>query len=83
LFDLLEMPRYAAACASETTTQVLTAWHHGRDAGFKALQKAMNASGVQPPDVEKILTWGQVMGVQENDAFQAAAAHLETAITAG
>ncbi|MEV7969275.1 hypothetical protein AB0O34_25295 [Sphaerisporangium sp. NPDC088356] len=83
LFDLLEMPRYAAACTSETTMQVLTAWHEGRDAGFKALEKAMNASGVQPPDVEEILTWGRVMGLQENDAFLATAAHLEMAIATG
>ncbi|WP_182875018.1 hypothetical protein [Microbispora sp. H10670] len=83
LFDLLEMPRYAAVCVSETTMQVLTAWHQGRDAGFKALEKAMNASGVQPPDVEGVLTWGRVMGVQESDAFQATAAHLEMAIAAG
>ncbi|WP_067136359.1 hypothetical protein [Microtetraspora malaysiensis] len=83
LFDLLEMPRYAAACTSETTMQVLTAWHQGRDIGFKALERAMNASGVQPPDVEEILTWGRVRGVQENDAFQATAAHLEMAIAVG
>ncbi|WP_327048350.1 hypothetical protein OG320_11020 [Microbispora sp. NBC_01189] len=83
LFDLLELPRYAAACTSETTMQVLTAWHLGRDAGFKSLEKALNASGVQPPDVEGILTWGRVMGVQESDAFQTTAAHLEMAIAAG
>ncbi|WP_169951192.1 hypothetical protein [Microbispora sp. H11081] len=83
LFDLLEMPRYAAVCASETTVRVLTAWHQGRDAGLKAFEKAMNASGVQPPDVQGVLTWGRVMGLHENEAFLTTAVRLEMAMAAG
>ncbi|MEU9890103.1 hypothetical protein [Sphaerisporangium sp. NPDC051011] len=82
LFQHLRLPRYAAVCASDTTTQVISAWRQSRQSGFTALNKAMSASGVEPPDVEGVLVWGKVMGLHENDAFQLAAAQLEATIAA-
>jgi len=83
LFGLLEMPRYARACTSETTVNVLAAWDRDRKDGLKAMAAARAASGVGPPDVPGLLTWGQVMGSEENCALLATAARLEMMIAAG
>ncbi len=83
LFELLEMPRYAHVCTSQTTASVLAAWNEDRDAGLKAMSAAHAASGVGPPDVPGVLTWGQVMGSEESAAHYATAARLEMTIAAG
>ncbi len=83
LFGLLEMPRYARACTSETTVSVLAAWDRDRKEGLKAMVAARAASGVGPPDVPGLLTWGHMMGGEENSALFATAARLEMMIAAG
>ena len=83
LFGLLEMPRYARACTSETTANVLAAWDRDRKEGIKAMASARAASGVGPPDVAGLLTWGEVMGTEENSALVATATRLEMTIAAG
>lgn len=83
LFDLLEMPRYAALCVSETTANVLRAWDRDRKEGLKAMVAARAAAGVSPPDLPGLLTWGDVMGTDEAAALFATAARLELTIAAG
>jgi hypothetical protein len=83
LFGLLEMPRYARVCTSETTANVLAAWNRDRKEGIKAMAAARAASGVAPPDVPGLLTWGEVMGTEENSALVATATRLELTIAAG
>lgn len=83
LFDALEMPRYARECTSETTANVLAAWDRDTKEGLRALQAAHASSGVTPPDVPGLLTWGEVMGAEETSALFATAAHLELTISAG
>jgi hypothetical protein len=83
LFGLLEMPRYARMCTSETTVNVLAAWDRDRKEGLKAMMAARAASGVGPRDVPGLLTWGKVMGNEENSALFATAARLEMMIAAG
>ena len=83
LFGLLEMPRYARMCTSETTANVLAAWDRDRKEGMKAMAAARAASGVSPPDIPGLLTWGEVMGTEENSALFATATRLEMMIAAG
>ncbi len=82
LFGVLEMPRYARMCTSETTANVLAAWDRDRKEGLKAMVAARAASGVGPPDVPGLLTWGEVMGTEENSALFATATRLEMMIAA-
>jgi hypothetical protein len=83
LFGVLEMPRYARTCTSEATANVLAAWDRDRKEGVKAMVAARGASGVGPPDVPGLLTWGEVMGTEENSALFATATRLEMLIAAG
>ncbi len=82
LFELLEMPRYARVCRSETTADVLAAWDRGRKDGLKAMAAARAASGVDPPDVPGLI-WGEVMGKEETAALFATATRLEMTMAAG
>jgi hypothetical protein len=77
------MPRYAAICRGEPTAHVLTAWDSSRREGLKAMVAARAASGVSPPDLPGLLTWGEVMGAEEATALFATAARLELTIAAG
>lgn len=80
LLEMIGLPRYAAMCRSETTSECIKAWE--KDKGFAAYQRAQKASGVQPPDIEE-LTWGSYFGWEENAALHGAAAALEMAILVG
>ncbi len=81
--ELAEMNRYAAIAASAQTVEILRAYsERGHQAGTKAATKAMEASGIVPPDLPE-LEWGEVMGVAELRAYQRIAATLELALAAG
>ncbi len=81
-FDLLDLPRYAALCRSATTAEVLDAYDRSDADGKKAFHRADVASGIRPPDVEK-LQWGSVMGLVESDALSSTAELLELAVASG
>jgi hypothetical protein len=77
------MERYAALCFSTTTSRVLRVYRtHGEDAGLAAYQRALDATGVLPPDVPE-LAWSSIMGPEELAAHGACSAALELAIVSG
>jgi hypothetical protein len=82
LLEMVGFPRYAAICASALTEEILTLWDQDPAAGFAAFRRAMERSGVEPPDVPE-LVWGQVMGMIEAGAYHHTARALEVAIAAG
>lgn len=82
VLDLLQMPRYAAICRSQTTRDILTAYEASSQAGKAAFRKAAAASGIEPPDLPE-LEWGAVMGVQEAEAWSSVADFLEVAVASG
>ena len=79
LFDELGLDAYAAVCRSPTTQGVHTAFDRSDADGFAAMRKAMDASGVKPPDLDDF-AWGQVMGSEEAMARSAVEGALERAI---
>ncbi len=82
-FDLAEMHRYAAVAGSPQTKEVLRAYdEQGATAGVRAAARAMDASGVLPPDLPEI-EWGELMGPVESDTYQRIAVTLELALAAG
>ena len=85
LGDLLNDLGYedgAALCRGPVTTHVLAEWEKGRSSGHRALRKALDASGVEPPDTDA-LGWGSAMGTVEASVFQTASSVLERALTEG
>jgi hypothetical protein len=82
-FELAELNRYAGIAASGQTSDILRTYlERGHGAGTKAATKAMDASGVVPPDLPE-LEWGEVMGPSEHAAYTRIAATLELALAAG
>jgi hypothetical protein len=67
-FDLLDLPRYAALCRSDTTAAVLNAYERSDGEGTKAFHRADVASGIRPPDIDEV-EWGSVMGPEESAAL--------------
>ncbi|WP_283135381.1 hypothetical protein [Rhizohabitans arisaemae] len=83
LLTLGGLERYAALCVSPTTTQILRTYDRdGDDAGVTAYQRAMETTGLLPPDMPE-LTWSAIMGPEEVGAHDACAAALELAIVSG
>jgi len=82
VFDLLQMPRYAAICRSPATREVLAAYQAGPENGKAAFRRAVAASGITPPDLPEF-TWGVLMGTQEAAAWSSAAEVLELAVASG
>ena len=80
--DLLQLPRYAAVCRSETTREVLDAYETGPANGKAAFRRAAAASGVVPPDLPDF-QWGPVMGFEEASAWSSTAEFLEVAVASG
>src|SRR5690606_11867579 len=61
-FELAEMNRYAAVASSDQTAEILHTYEEkGSAAGMKAATKAMDASGILPPDLPE-LEWSELMG---------------------
>ncbi|HEX4814496.1 MAG TPA: hypothetical protein VFV66_17270, partial [Nonomuraea sp.] len=83
LLQLGGLERYAALCVSPTTVQILRTYAtEGEEAGTTTYQKALEATGVLPPDVPE-LQWSMIMGPEELGAHLACSAALELAIVAG
>ncbi len=82
-FELAEMDRYAGIAASPQTAEILQTYQErGHQAGTRAGTKAMDASGILPPDLPE-LEWGEIMGMDELQAYERIAATLELALAAG
>jgi hypothetical protein len=82
-FELAELNRYAGIAASDQTKQILRLYEErGHLAGSRAGSKAMEASGIVPPDLAE-LEWSEIMGSVEVDAYNRIAATLELALAAG
>ncbi|MGH3981028.1 MAG: hypothetical protein ACRDRZ_18865 [Pseudonocardiaceae bacterium] len=81
LLETSDRPR-AAAALREQTPSVLAGWKRSPEYGRVAYSRAMQDSGVQPPDTPT-LAWGKVMGCDEATAFDAAARILESALDTG
>lgn len=81
-FDLAGMPRYADVCRGEQTIGVLLAWTKNATEGYHAFDRAMKASGLEPPNLPE-LTWSDAMEQEEAAAFWSTAMALEIAIDAG
>ena len=81
-FDLLDLPRYAALCRSDTTAAVLDAYERSDGEGKKAFHRADVASGIRPPDIDEV-EWGSVMGLEESAALSSTAEMLELAVASG
>lgn len=81
-FELAELNRYAGIAASEQTRQILRAYaERGHVVGARAATKAMEASGIVPPDLAE-LEWSEIMGSVEMNAYDRIAATLELALAA-
>jgi hypothetical protein len=82
-FELAQLNRYAGiALSGQTATILRTYAEQGHAAGVKTATRAMEASGVVPPDLAE-LDWGTVMGPAESTTFDRIAATLELALAAG
>jgi hypothetical protein len=82
LLDALGHTAHADLCTGAATTQVLDAWERNSTAGFAALRRAMELSGVDPPNLEDF-KWGDAMGLEEAALHLHAAIVLEEAIGSG
>ena len=82
LFDELGLHAYAAICRSPTTAEVHAAFDRGDADGRRALRRAMDKSGIEPPDLADF-AWSDVMGGEEASARSAVEDALEQAIAAG
>ena len=82
LFDELGLGRYATICRSDATARVHAAFDRSDSAGYSAMRKAADASGIEPPDVDGF-AWGTVMGGEEAAARTTVEHVLETAIVDG
>ena len=82
-FELAELYRYAALAQSAQTKEILRTYEEqGPAAGARAASKAMDGSGLVPPDLPE-LEWGDIMGTAEMSAYDRIAATLELAQAAG
>jgi hypothetical protein len=82
LLDALGHKGHADLCRGAATIEVLDAWERSSTAGYAALRRAMERSGVDPPNVEDF-KWGNVMGLEEAALHLHAAIVLEEAIGSG
>lgn len=84
LFDELGLDRYAAICRSDDTTRVHAAFDRsdGNSAGYTAMRRALEASGIEPPDIDGF-AWSSVMGGEEAAARSSIEHALEAAIVDG
>ena len=84
LADLLETLGYREAAAlsrGPTTMHVLAEWNASAARGRRALDQALDASGLEPPDTAA-LAWSHLMGPKELEAVNSASVVLEEEISA-
>ncbi len=85
LGDLLSELGYEGAaglCRGPVTTRVIAAWDQSPSRGHQELSKALDDSGVEPPDTDA-LEWGGMMGMTESSVYELAAGALEEALLRG
>jgi hypothetical protein len=82
LFDELGLHGYAAICRSDETAKVHEAFDRSDTAGRSAMRKAIERSGIDPPDLDDF-AWSSVMRTEEANARSAVEAALEDAIYTG
>jgi hypothetical protein len=82
VLSLAGLDRYAQVCASQQTATIIAAYAASQDEGLAAYTRAVAASNAAPPDSD-LLSWGSVMGPDERAAYEACAAAIELAFTAG
>ena len=80
--DLLQLPRYAAVCRSQTTHEILTAYEISTAQGKNAFRRTAAVSGITPPDLPEF-QWGAAMGMEEASAWSSTAEFLEVAVASG
>lgn len=84
LADLLArvgLSRYAEIARSETTAEILASAEVG-DAWPALAERAMTASGIQPPDTS-LISWAYFTGPVESAVYEAVADTLELAVQVG
>jgi hypothetical protein len=83
LFTAAGLERYAALCRAPQTHRLLDAWQdNDRAPARKAMNEAVSASGVDPPDTP-LMRWGSVLGEAEHSARRRVSQALEQAIDGG
>jgi hypothetical protein len=82
LFDLLGAQRYAQLCRAPESEAILRAYDDDPGAGFRRYRRALDRSGIDPPDVPE-LAWGGIMSVEEALARDHVGARLEQAVSGG
>lgn len=82
LCDLLDAPRYAELCRSPGTREILAAYARDESEGVEAYRRALDRSGIDPPDVAE-LAWSGVMSLDEALAREHVAGRLEEALADG
>ena len=75
----LGLERYAFICRSAITEVVNAAYLQSEQVGFRAFRRAMDGSGIEPPDLEDF-SWGGLMGIEEASARDRVAGALEAAV---
>lgn len=73
---------YAEVCRSPEAEELLCAWEADDPAAARRFLELLERSGVEPPDTD-LITWGQVMGFEEERARNEVATALEEAIEDG
>ncbi|HUO70706.1 MAG TPA: hypothetical protein VMU39_08015 [Solirubrobacteraceae bacterium] len=73
---------YADLCRSPETVALLRLWGVDEDAAFARFAALVDASGLEPPDVDE-LQWQGVMGLAEAQTRDAAMLALERALESG
>jgi len=82
VLDLLELPRYAGICRSQTTKQVHEAYGENPQKGLFAFREANLASGIYPPDLPEF-RWAATMGLEEAKILTGVQDFLELAVASG
>ncbi|MGW0058441.1 hypothetical protein ACWDTT_00750 [Streptosporangium sandarakinum] len=83
LLELGGLGRYAALCSSPLTARILRTYERsGEEAGTAACRRALDATGLLPPDLPE-LRWSSIMGPEELGAHGACSAALELARVCG
>ena len=73
---------YAQVCRSPEVEELLCAWEADDPRAWRRVGELLEQSGIEPPDTE-LITWGQVMGCEEERARNEVATALEEAIEDG
>ncbi|MFN8074914.1 MAG: hypothetical protein U0Q15_05780 [Kineosporiaceae bacterium] len=82
LLDALGLQRYATIARGEVTREIAFGGDDGVERSRSLMRRAMQRSGIEPPDTE-LITWGSVMGGAEGRALEEVADRLELAVAAG